>query len=271
MGSGSEGSMSSINNKTGNFKTTFAELARFVEILHSVVCECRLRITDTKASVVCVDIANVVLVDVKLGGVKSTVPKDQEVSLGLDIPALSSTFRALQKLPSFDPESETTLSWSPGREHPDIFLEVRGIDFKARFDSFDVNTIRKDPNPQVLTLTTKATLDGEVFRDAITICGSFSDRVRIECSKGGCVIASNSDNKECRISIAGKVSGEDSISLYSIDYLKDITKLMVGYPVIVNYRTDHPVSFEFSPSLNLSAQYLLAPRIEDDEAGEWMK
>ena len=259
MGSGSEG-MSS--NKTGNFKTTFAELAKFVEILQSVVCECRLRITDTKASVICVDTANVVLVDVKLAGITSTVPKDREVSLGLDIPALSSAFRALQKLPAFDPESETTLSWSPGREHPDIFLEVRGIGFKARFNSFDVNTIRKDPNPPVLTLTTKATLDGEVFRYAITISRSFSDRVRIECSQKGCVIASNSDTKECRISVAGKVSGEYEVSLYSIDYLKDLSKTMVGYPVIVNYRTDHPISFEFFPSINLSAKYLLAPRLK---------
>ena len=59
-------------------------------------------------------------------------------------------------------------------------------------------------------------------------------------------------------------------SEFSLDYLKDISKALIGSTVAISLRDDHPISMCADPVPGLKVKYLLAPHIEEEDSGVWL-
>ncbi|MDD5541035.1 MAG: hypothetical protein PHG61_10135 [Candidatus Marinimicrobia bacterium] len=89
-----------------------------------------------------------------------------------------------------------------------------------------------------------------------------SDKVKLAVKNGIVTIESyeNSDEHVKKILATDAKKGEFK-SLYSWDYLKEISKVLNGAYVAVNFDTDHPLKMESTVN-GIQVTYLLAPRIE---------
>ena len=82
-------------------------------------------------------------------------------------------------------------------------------------------------------------------------------------------MAAKGDQHQCKIQIATGAN-QPAQSSYSLDYLKDIAKILVGSSVDIQLDIDHPISLSGTLTPGLSVQYLLAPRIETENTGVWL-
>jgi len=151
-----------------------------------------------------------------------------------------------------------------------IQVSVHGYHYSITL--LDTNTIRKDPNPPTINLPGKLTISGDDLNNAIKAAAVISDKIAIGINPKDetfyMIADGDTDNirREFSKDELKSLTPNEARSLFSLDYLKDMGKVMSRAPEVeIFIGIDHPVRFSFDiANGNGHVEYLLAPRIEAD-------
>jgi proliferating cell nuclear antigen len=219
----------------------------FIDAISALVPECRLHTTETGISTRAVDTANVAMVGLELKKEAFDSYTATTGQMGIDLSKMKNIFNMAAKgdLISLElPDNAQKMSVSVHGYHYSITL-------------LDTNTIRKDPNPPTISLPGKI-----VISDKIALGINPKDQVFYLVAEGD----TDHIRREFGKDEVKSLTPVEARSLFSLDYLKDMGKVMSkAAEVEIFLGIDHPVRFSFDiAGGNGHVEYLLAPRIEAD-------
>jgi proliferating cell nuclear antigen len=233
-----------------------------IDAIAALVTECRLHIGEEGIRTRAVDTANVAMValDLKPDAFSSFEATPGE--LGIDIAKMKNIIAMMGK-------GDTLHLSLPENGHK---LELSFGGYKYSITLLDVNTIRKDPNPPTIELPGTIILSGNTLNNAIKAAAVISDKIAlgIDAAANTFFMEAEGDTDHIRLELSGdELEGlvtAEARSLFSLDYLKDMGKVMSRADrVEIHIGIDHPVKFSFDiADGNGHVEYLLAPRIEAD-------
>lgn len=236
----------------------------FKEIIESVIAlvpECRINLTETGMQIRAVDTANVAMVMLDYNFDAENEYKNPDKIIGVDlnrIKSMTTMIPANEEININLSEDESKLEFSFGK-------------FNYTSALLDTNTIRKEPNPPNLPLPGTLKTSGSKLSDAIKAASIVSDKITFGINpelhtfymdaKG----TTDQINLDVQASDLKEFIPADARSVFSIDYLKDISKVISkSDEVEINIGTNFPIKFKFRTSDGKGKiEYLLAPRIEE--------
>jgi proliferating cell nuclear antigen len=235
-------------------------LKESVDAISALVTECRLHTDENGIFTRAVDTANVAMISINLQKEAFETYIATKGEIGLDIAKMKNIFGMI------------------GRDQPlTLDLPEDGQKLKVIFEGYrysitllDANTIRKDPNPPNIELPGKVILSGNDLNNAIKAAAVVSDKIALGIDSNAqtfyMVAEGDTDHirREFGRSEVTSLNGVEARSLFSLDYLKDMGKVMSrAAEVEVSLGVDHPAKFSFAIAGGKGhVEYLLAPRIE---------
>jgi len=244
-------------------KISQEKLATFCGIISAIVPECRLTIAPEGWNTQAVDTANVAMVSANLP--KSLFEEynegEDKVEVGMDLQKWKNMLTVMN-----DPKSiiEIEQQKSAGK------IRITDGRYTYLHTPLDANTVRKRPTMPLLTLPAAVKIEAKEIQEAIKALSVIGDKARFTCSiKGGLALDADGDtdhlNKVLTALDGSKFPDEAVSSLFSLDYLRDMTKAMKESGTItVSSGHNHPVRFDFEPLEGFECSYLVAPRIEQE-------
>lgn len=234
----------------------------FIDAIAALVTECRLHIEPDSIFTRAVDTANVAMVSLTLKKDAFESYQGTKEELGIDIAKLKNMLGMMSKgdMLNFSlPEGGHKMELAFNKYHYSITL-------------LDVNTIRKDPNPPTIELPGKLTISGEALYSAIRAAAVVSDKIAlgIDPAHQNFYMMAEGDTDHIKLELhkseLASLTLVEVKSLFSLDYLKDMGKVMGrAESVEVSLGVNHPVKFSFDIAEGKGhIDYLLAPRIEAD-------
>jgi proliferating cell nuclear antigen len=237
-------------------------LKESIDAISALVTECRLHTDETGISTRAVDTANVAMISLHLKKEAFESFSSTKSELGLDIAKIKNIFGMMGK--------ENLLSLELPDEGHKLKVSFEGYQYSITL--LDPNTIRKDPNIPNINLPGKVVLSGNELNNAIKAASVVSDKIAlgIDPATQTFYMVAEGDTDHIRREF-GKtevnfINGVEARSLFSLDYLKDMGKVMSRTEEVeVSLGVDHPANFSFFiAGGNGHVEYLLAPRIEAD-------
>jgi len=233
-----------------------------VDALSALVTECRLHFSETEVWARAVDTANVAMIILTLKKEAFNQFEATTGEIGLDIAKLKNTYSMMGKA------SDIRLEHLDGSNK----IEVTFEGYHYSITLLDSNTIKKDPNAPGIELPGQVTISGSELYNVIKSASIVSDKIwfSIEPETKEFVLYAEGDSDNIRRGFsAGEVISSNwgqAKSLFSIDYLKDMGKVMShAEKVTIDIGVDHPIKFSFEIADGKGqVEYLLAPRIEAD-------
>ncbi|MEN6610026.1 MAG: DNA polymerase sliding clamp [Methanoregulaceae archaeon] len=231
-----------------------------IDAISALVTECRLRISENGFTARAVDTANVAMVSLELRKEAFDSFAGTEAEIGLDIAKLKNIFGMMSGILTIElPENANKLQ-----------VSVQG--YRYSITLLDTNTIRKEPNMPKLELPGKIGITGNDLNSAIKAAAIISDKIAmgIDPAKATFFLVAEGDTDHIRREFTKdelkSLSLVEARSLFSIDYLKDMGKVMSKSEAVeIHLGIDHPVRFSFDIANGGGhVEYLLAPRIEAD-------
>jgi proliferating cell nuclear antigen len=237
-------------------------LKEAIDAISALVTECRLHTDESGLYTRVVDTANVAMVSLLLKKEAFESFSATRTALGLDIAKMKNIFGMMTK--------DELLSLDLPDEAQKMQVSFQG--YRYSLTLLDENTIRKDPNPPTIELPAKVALSGAELNSAIKAAAVVSDKIALGIDPGSQIfyMAAEGDTdhirREFRKNEINFITLVEARSLFSLDYLKDMGKVMSrAEEVEIHIGTDHPVKFSFHiANGNGHVEYLLAPRIEAD-------
>jgi proliferating cell nuclear antigen len=231
-----------------------------IDAISALVPECRLHTDENSISTRAVDTANVAMIALTLKKEAFDTFAATPSEIGVDITKMKNIFNMGGKgdLISLElPDNAQKMAVSVHGYHYSITL-------------LDTNTIRKDPNAPTINLPGKVVISGEELNNSIKAAAVISDKlamgINIKDQTFYMVADGDTDHiqREFGKDELKSLTPVESRSLFSLDYLKDMGKVMSkAAEVEVFLGIDHPVRFSFDiAGGNGHVEYLLAPRIE---------
>lgn len=233
-------------------------LAAVINTLTALVPECRLTITDIGINVIAVDTANVALVSVNLPAASFQEYREEPAEIGMDLTKWLDMLKVMK-------EADSTIRI----ERLDTGnLRISDGKYTYTHAPLDPNTLRKKPNPPLISLSSSVSIDAKEFHDTIKALGVVGDKAQLSIDGGRFELTAEGDTdvlrKEIPTKPQDKKNGAAVGSLFSLDYLNDISKAMKDAgTVTVHLGENHPVRFDFEMG-GFEGSYLVAPRIEND-------
>jgi len=214
-------------------------LKEAIDALSALVTECRLHVDENGLSTRAVDTANVAMVSFNLKKEAFESYSATKSEIGLDLTKLKNIFGMVGK------NDIITLDL-PEETHK---LQISFETYRYSLTLLDPNTIRKDPNPPVVSDKIALGID-PVAQSFYMVAEGDTDHIRRMFEKNE----------------VNFINAVEARSLFSLDYLKDMGRVMSrAAEVEVSLGIDHPAKFSFySANGNGHVEYLLAPRIEAD-------
>ena len=235
-------------------------LKESIDAISALVTECRLRISEGGISTRAVDTANVAMVSLELRKDAFDSFTGNAGEIGLDIAKLKNIFGMMAGILTVElPDNANKLQ-----------ISVQG--YRYSITLLDTNTIRKEPNMPKLELPGRIVIPGNDLNNAIKAAAVISDKIAmgIDPLKPTFFMVAEGDTDHIRREFSKEelksLAPVEARSLFSIDYLKDMGKVMSkADEVEIHLGTDHPVRFSFDIANGGGhVEYLLAPRIEAD-------
>lgn len=233
-----------------------------IDAVAALVTECRLHVDDTGIRTCAVDTANVAMVSLELGTDAFETYEAAPEELGIDIAKMKGILGMMSK--------GDLLTLNLAEESHKLELSFGSYQYSVTL--LDINTIRKDPNPPAIELPGMVELEGSALSSAIKAADVISDKIALGINEATetFYMMAEGDTDHIRLEL-----GRDQVidlkpaevrSLFSLDYLKDMGKVMArAEKVKAEIGVDHPVRFIFDlADGNGHIEYLLAPRIEAD-------
>jgi proliferating cell nuclear antigen len=233
-----------------------------IDAISALVPECRLHTADNGISTRAVDTANVAMISLELKKEAFDSYKATKSQVGVDISKMKNIFNMMGK--------GDFISLELPENAQKMQLSVHGYHYSITL--LDTNTIRKDPNPPTISLPGKLTISGDDLNNAIKAAAVISDKIAIGINPKDetfyMIAEGDTDNirREFGKDELKSLTPNEARSLFSLDYLKDMGKVMSrAAEVEIFLGLDHPVRFSFDiANGNGHVEYLLAPRIEAD-------
>ena len=237
-------------------------LKESIDAISALVTECRLHTDENGISTRAVDTANVAMVSLSLKKEAFSAFESTKNELGLDIAKLKNIFGMMGK-----------------NEPISLELPENGQKLRVSFEGYrysitllDPNTIRKDPNPPNIDLPGKVVLSGNDLYNSIKAASVVSDKIALGIDPAQQIfyMAAEGDTDHIRKEYGKNevtfLNNVEARSLFSLDYLKDMGKVMSrAEEVEVSIGIDHRVKFaSYIAGGKGYVEYLLAPRIEAD-------
>jgi len=239
------------------------KLGTFCAVMSAMVLECRLKITRDGITTRAVDTANVAMVQAILPNTSFKEFTVEPVEIGMDVEKWKGALNVMKPDAIVSIEVPKT-----GR----ITISGGGYDYKI--NPLDCTTVRKDPNVPAFQLPCSLTVSGKEYAEAIKALSIISDKVRLSIKGKTLELSAEGDTDALKKEIDGtlpdgKKNEIEAISLFSLDYMRDITKGADGMKgaetITISLGIDHPVRFDFELD-GLEGAYVLAPRIEQEGA-----
>jgi proliferating cell nuclear antigen len=233
-----------------------------IDVIAALVTESRLHISETGLTTRAVDTANVAMISLEVSPDAFSSFTATTTEVGLDIAKMKNIIGMMGKGDVLElnlPED--------GRK-----MELNFGGYKYSITLLDVNTIRKDPNPPTIELPGRVVLSGTALNNAIKAAAVISDKIAlgVDPERGLFYMEAEGDTDHIRLEMSTdeliSLVPAQARSLFSLDYLKDMGKVMSRAEKIeVHLGIDHPVKFSFEIADGKGhVEYLLAPRIEAD-------
>ena len=237
-------------------------LKESIDAISALVTECRLHTDENGISTRAVDTANVAMISLTLKKEAFQSFQSTKNELGMDIAKMKNIFGMMGK-------SDMITLELPDDGHK---LKVSFEGYRYSITLLDPNTIRKDPSPPNIELPGKVVLSGSELYNAIKAAAVVSDKMAlgIDPAAQTFYMAAEGDTDHIRREFGKSevkyLNGVEARSLFSLDYLKDMGKVMGrAEEVEVSLGVDHPAKFAFYIAGGSGfVEYLLAPRIEAD-------
>jgi proliferating cell nuclear antigen len=234
------------------------KLDTFISVLRALVPECKLMITADGWNTAATDTANVAMVIAAMPNTAFTEyqPGDK-AEIGMDVSKWSDMLKVMKT-----PTSTITIERKDTGK-----IGISDSAYTYTHVPLDPNTVRKRPNPPTINLPAVVIIDPAELAEVIRAMAVISDKVRFTAGKDGLELAAEGDTDKLRKVLAGKdgskLPDKPVSSLFSLDYLKDISRAMKDAESIsVCVGQDHPIRFDFEIA-GISASYMVAPRIEE--------
>lgn len=233
-----------------------------IDAVAALVTECRLHIDENGVRTRAVDTANVAMVSLELDTDAFETYEATPAEIGLDIAKMKNIIGMMGK------DDILSLNLAEGGHK----LELAFGSYQYSVTLLDVNTIRKDPNPPTIELPGRVDLAGSALFSAIKAADVISDKIALGIDPKADIfyMSAEGDTDHIKLELTrGQVIALDAVearSLFSLDYLKDMGKVMGrAEKITIALGVDHPVKFLFDLADGKGrVEYLLAPRIEAD-------
>jgi proliferating cell nuclear antigen len=233
-----------------------------IDAISALIPECRLHTDETGISTRAVDTANVAMVALTLKKEAFDTFKATTSQLGIDLMKMKNIFGMAGKGDLINIEMADNAQ--------KMSVSVHGYHYSITL--LDTNTIRKDPSPPTINLPGKIVIRGDDLNSAMKAAAVISDKIALGINPKDqtfyLVAEGDTDNirREFTKDELISLTPVEARSLFSLDYLKDMGKVMSrAAEVEIFLGVDHPVRFSFDISGgNGHVEYLLAPRIEAD-------
>lgn len=150
-------------------------------------------------------------------------------------------------------------------------MEIQTGKISRNIQCIDIDGMCKPKFPDLSNLPAHAEIDTDDWGDALKTCALVSDFTALSINDQGVQFMADNDVKESARLAIEKIHtryhqvSEPARSLFSLDYLQSMEKAarkIKAVSVRLNIGTDFPLKAEIHTA-NLSATFLMAPRIED--------
>ncbi|HOX36266.1 MAG TPA: DNA polymerase sliding clamp [Methanoregulaceae archaeon] len=241
-------------------KIDHKKLLAFVDAVAALAPECRVWLKEGGLETRAVDTANVAMVSAKLP--KESFTEYKAAGEGLKVMGLD-LIKTKTALNILDKAGQVTLIESGNR------LQMSDGKYNYGNALLDVNTIRKDPNPPNIALPAVLEVPAGELHEVIRAMSLINDKVTISAKGGTLKFETEGDTDHLKKEIEGRAVKDTSewfTSLFSLDYLKDLAKVLksASGDITVSVGTDHPIRFACTVE-GIAVEYLLAPRIDAKE------
>ncbi|MHC1625015.1 MAG: DNA polymerase sliding clamp [Methermicoccaceae archaeon] len=178
--------------------------------------------------------------------------------LGIDLKKLSNVLDMTQKEELVELEVE-----EDGR----LKFTIGGI--RYRISMLDPGSVRRVPKIPQLQLPGKVVLDGGAFQRAIKAASSVGSYAALGIMDGTFYVDTEGDTDQLKIKLeqpdVSEVQGDDVKSLFSLDYLRAVskTRACASSLVTIELGNDYPVRISFSLGEGMKTTYIIAPRVEN--------
>ena len=231
-----------------------------IKAMSAVVDEARFEIAPDGISARAVDPANAAMVSLELSRDAFMLLEGTEGEIGIDLG------RFVEILGMADKSSEIELELDPDTHK----LNISMGGFSYTLSLLDPSTMRKAPVVPALDLPAEVTVSGGVFKRMIKAAEMVSDHMSVGVHDGVFFMEAVGDTDHVRLDLTGSdlisITPAEVRSLYSLDYLSDISKGVGGAgEITIHLGRDLPTIIQFElAGGECKVKYVLAPRIESD-------
>jgi len=204
-----------------------------------------------------VEPANAAMVVLEMKKEAFDVYESDSHELGIDLKRLSNVLDMAQRGDMVELELE---------EHK---LKVVMGGLRYHLSLLDPSTIRKIPKVPQIQLPARVVVDGSTIQRAIKAASSVGSYVALGVEDESFYIETEGDTDKLRFVIGRDelidLQGDDVRSLFSLDYLRSITKSKAFGRAVVTLEIgiDYPIKISFSfADGNINTMYIVAPRVE---------
>jgi proliferating cell nuclear antigen len=236
------------------------KLKEAIESVSTLVDEAKLKHTPEGLSVKAVDPANVAMVSLELAGDAFESFEATDGELGIDLTKLNDIMEMAEKGDSIELDLDETAH--------KLVLRMRGLSYTMSL--LDPTSIRKEPKVPTLDLPAHIVIRGEDLKRAVKAAEKVSDYMSIGVRGEIFFMEAEGDTDNVQLEMTKEQLVDfkpgEAKSLFSLDYLTDISKIAGKTPeVIIEVGRDYPLKIRFKIAEGHGdVSYMLAPRVESE-------
>lgn len=239
------------------------KLKEALEAVAVLVDECKLKFTPTGIIIRAVDPANVAMVTLDLQADAFNSFNASEGEIGLDLEKFMDILTMAGK--------DDIVSLSLDENTHKLIIRIEGLSYTTSL--LDPTTIRKEPKVPQLDLPAHIALPGSTLLRAIKAADKVGDYMwmKVNEQEQAFILEAEGDTDHVQLilkqdELISLQSTSEARSLFSLEYLKDISKsLGKAGEIHIDLGKDYPVKIQFTIADGAGeVSYLLAPRVESD-------
>jgi proliferating cell nuclear antigen len=231
-----------------------------VEAVSILVDEGRFHISRGELSLRAVDAANVAMVSLSLSSKAFDKYEAKDTEVGVDIKKLSDILSLVDSSKQVKLEVDT--------QTKKMIINVENL--SCDISLLELAHVKKEPSVPSLDLVGTVTLEGNEFRTGIKAAEKICDHVSLGLEGENFFIEGKAETEHTKLSLPKSklinIKPAKVRSLYSLDYLSDMSKVIGKAPeVTIELGNDYPARISFPVADGRGQiEYLLAPRIESE-------
>ena len=231
-----------------------------IESISTLVDEARFRLTPQGLSVKAVDPANVAMVSFELSKDAFDSFEATEGELGIDLTKLIGVMEMADKSDNIELELDEA-------SHK-LIVRMRGLAYTMSL--LDPSSIRKEPKVPTLDLPAHIVIRGEDIKRAVKAAEKVSDYMSMGVRGDVFFMEAEGDTDKVLVELEKSqlidLQATDAKSLFSLDYLSDMSKILgKSNEVNIDLGKDFPLKIRIKIAEGHGeVSYMLAPRVESE-------